>query len=304
MTDTLAVELVGLRKAFDGTVAVDDLSLAIPTGSVFGLLGPNGAGKTTTIRMIMDILAPDRGEVCLFGHPRRAEDSARIGYLPEERGLYRKMQVEEQLTFLGELHGLGRGRSKQLAREWLGKVGLADRAKAKVETLSKGMQQKIQIAGTLLHDPELLILDEPFSGLDPLNQTMFKELLASVSARGRTIIFSTHILEHAEKLCDRIALVAGGRVRLAGELAALKRERGGNVWRLEGRGDLAGAARALAGVETAVASGDGVVRLALADGADPAAVLRALAAAVDVTGFVSEQPDLETLFVRTVQDAR
>jgi ABC-2 type transport system ATP-binding protein len=304
MTEQPAVELVGLRKAFDGTVAVDDLSLAIPTGSVFGLLGPNGAGKTTTIRMIMDILAPDRGEVRLFGHPRRPEDSGRIGYLPEERGLYRKMQVEEQLVFLGELHGLGRRRSKELAREWLAKVGLADRAKAKVETLSKGMQQKIQIAGTLLHDPELLILDEPFSGLDPLNQTMFKELLASVSAKGRTIIFSTHILEHAEKLCDRIALVAGGRVRLAGELAALKRERGGNVWRLEGRGDLAVAATAVAGVETVVGAGDGAVRLALADGADPAAVLRALVDAVDVTGFVSEQPDLETLFVRTVQDAR
>jgi ABC-2 type transport system ATP-binding protein len=254
--------------------------------------------------MIMDILAPDRGEVRLFGHPRHPQDSARIGYLPEERGLYRKMQVEEQLVFLGELHGLGRRRSKQLAREWLDRVGLADRAKAKVETLSKGMQQKIQIAGTLLHDPELLILDEPFSGLDPLNQTMFKELLASVSAKGRTIIFSTHILEHAEKLCDRIALVAGGRVRLAGELAALKRERGGNVWRLEGRGDLASAATAVAGVETAIAAGDGVVRLALADGADPSAVLRSLTRAVDVTGFVSEQPDLETLFVRTVQDAR
>lgn len=304
MAENFAVELVGLRKAFDGTVAVDDLSLAIPTGSVFGLLGPNGAGKTTTIRMIMDILAPDRGEVRLFGHPRQPEDSARIGYLPEERGLYRKMQVEEQLVFLGELHGLGRRRSKELAREWLGKVGLADRAKAKVETLSKGMQQKIQIAGTLLHDPELLILDEPFSGLDPLNQTMFKDLLAAVSAKARTIIFSTHILEHAEKLCDRIALVAGGRVRLSGELAALQREHGGNVWRVEGRGDLAAAAAGLAGVESVVGAGDGVVRLVLDDGADPAAVLRVLAGTAEITGFRSEQPDLETLFVRTVQDAR
>ncbi|KAB2959035.1 MAG: ATP-binding cassette domain-containing protein, partial [Thermoanaerobaculia bacterium] len=232
MNENLAVELAGVRKVFDGQVAVDDLSLAVPAGSVFGLLGPNGAGKTTTLRMIMDILGPDRGEVRLFGRPRRREDGARIGYLPEERGLYRKMQVEEHLAFLGELHGLGRARARELARGWLARVGLAERARAKVETLSKGLQQKLQLAGTVIHDPELLILDEPFSGLDPLNQTLFRELIADFRQRGRTILFSTHVMEHAEKLCDRIALIARGRVVLAGELAAIKRERGGNVWRV------------------------------------------------------------------------
>src|SRR5690606_12857395 len=161
-----AVELVGLRKSFANHLAVDEVSLTVPAGSIFGLLGPNGAGKTTTIRMIMDILAPDRGEVRLFGHPRQPADGERIGYLPEERGLYRKMQVEEQLTFLGELHGLVRSRARKLARQWLERIGLADRARAKVETLLKGMQQKVQLAGTVLHDPVLLILDEPFSGLD------------------------------------------------------------------------------------------------------------------------------------------
>jgi len=302
MSDDFAVELRAVRKQFDRHLAVDDIDLAIPRGSVFGLLGPNGAGKTTTIRMIMDILAPDRGEVRLFGRPRRPEDGERIGYLPEERGLYRRMTVEEQLVYLGELHGLARGRARELAEQWLGRVELADRAKAKVETLSKGMQQKIQLAGTLLHDPELLVLDEPFSGLDPINQTLFRDLIAEFRQRGRTILFSTHVMEHAEKLCDRIALVARGRVVLAGELAAIKRERGGNLYRLAGSGPLA-ALSGIPGVESAVPAGDGAVRLALADGADPSAVLREALARVDVREFRSEEPDLESIFVRTVHDA-
>jgi len=303
MNGALAIELVGVRKVFDGRVAVDDLSLAVPVGSVFGLLGPNGAGKTTTIRMIMDILGPDRGEVRLSGRPRRLEDSQRIGYLPEERGLYRKMAVDEHLAFLGELHGIGRRRARALAHEWLERVGLADRARARVETLSKGMQQKIQLAGTVLHDPELLILDEPFAGLDPINQSLFRELIADFRRRGRTILFSTHVMEHAEKLCDRIALIARGRVVLAGELAAIKRERGGNLWRAAGRGPLATAAAAVAGVEQVLPAGEGAVRLVLAAGAAPGEVLRRLVESVEITEFRSEEPDLESIFVRTVQDA-
>jgi ABC-2 type transport system ATP-binding protein len=303
MNGNLAIELVGVCKAFDGHLAVDDLDLAVPAGSVFGLLGPNGAGKTTTIRMIMDILGADRGEVRLFGRPRQAEDGARIGYLPEERGLYRKMQVDEQLAFLGELHGLGRALAKRLAREWLSRVGLADRARAKVESLSKGMQQKLQLAATVLHDPELLILDEPFAGLDPLNQTLFRELIADFRRRGRTILFSTHVMEHAEKLCDSIALIARGRVVLSGELAAIKRERGGHVWRVAGHGGLESAAAGLPGVERVLPAGEGAVRLVLTDSADAPRVLARLASAAEVTEFRSEEPDLETIFVRTVQDA-
>lgn len=301
--EPLAVELVGVRKVFGSQVAVDDLSLSVPAGSVFGLLGPNGAGKTTTIRMIMDILAPDRGEVRLFGRPRAIDDGQRIGYLPEERGLYRKMKVEEQLIFLGELHGLPRGRARQLAREWLVRIGLADRAHSKVETLSKGMQQKVQLAGTVLHDPELLILDEPFSGLDPLNQSLFRDLIAEQRGRGRTILFSTHVMEHAEKLCDRIALIAGGRVRLAGELAAIKRERGGNIWRAAGAG-VAAAAPGLPGVEQVLPGpDDSSVRLVLTGPDAAPQVARRLAADAQLVEFRSEEPDLESIFVRTVQDA-
>ena len=164
------VELRDLEKTFDGHQAVAGVSLVVPRGTVFGLLGPNGAGKTTTIRMLMDIIGPDRGEVRVFGHPRTRADLDRIGYLPEERGLYRKMTVREHLLFLGELHGRPRREAGPKADEWLERLGLADRAKSKVEELSKGMQQKIQLAGTLLHEPELLILDEPFSGLDPINR--------------------------------------------------------------------------------------------------------------------------------------
>jgi len=302
MAEGNAIELREVRKQFDGNLAVDDIDLVVPTGSVFGLLGPNGAGKTTTIRMIMDILAPDRGDVLLFGRPRRTEDSARIGYLPEERGLYRKMTVEDQLVYLGELHGIARSKARELSREWLAKVGLADRAKAKVETLSKGMQQKIQIAGTVLHDPELLILDEPFSGLDPINQGFFREMLAELRGRDRTILFSTHVMEHAEKLCDRIALIARGRVVLAGELAAIKRERGGNLYRVEGYGPL-DSLWDLDGIEAVVTEGDGAAQLTLRDGVEPAKLLRQIVERVEVREFRSEEPDLESIFVRTVQDA-
>ena len=226
------LELRGLRKSFGGTQAVDDVSLTVPAGTVFGLLGPNGAGKTTTLRMLMDIIGPDQGEVRVFGHARTRADLDRIGYLPEERGLYRKMTVREQLVFLGELHGLPRRELGERADRWLERLDLANRSKAKVEELSKGMQQKIQLAGTLLHEPELLVLDEPFSGLDPINQGLFKDVLAAHKAAGKTVLFSTHIMEQAEKLCDHIALVARGRVVLSGDLAAIKRERGGNSYRL------------------------------------------------------------------------
>ena len=193
------VSLRELRKSFGDFVAVDSVSLEVAAGSVFGLLGPNGAGKTTTIRMLMDILGPDSGEVLLFGHPRTRGDLDRIGYLPEERGLYRKMTVTDQLVFLGELHGLSRRVSLPRINSWLEKVGLADRAKAKLEELSKGMQQKVQLVGTLLHEPELVILDEPFSGLDPINQVLFKEVLDEYRSAGKTILFSTHVMEQAEK---------------------------------------------------------------------------------------------------------
>ncbi|MEO7973884.1 MAG: ATP-binding cassette domain-containing protein [Thermoanaerobaculia bacterium] len=295
------LELRDVRKAYGDFVAVDGVSLAVPPGAVFGLLGQNGAGKTTSIRMIMDILAPDRGEVLLFGRPRQPEDLRRIGYLPEERGLYRKMTVSDHLLFFAELHSVERRKAQKLITDWLERVELGAWAKAKVEALSKGMQQKVQLVGTILHDPDILILDEPFSGLDPIAQGLFKELIADFKARGKTILFSTHILEQAEKLCDHICLISHGKVVLSGELAAIKRERGGNVYRLATLGDKARVA-STPGVAEVVDQPSGL-RLVLAPDAQPAAVLRALVERVDVTDFRSEEPDLETLFIQAVRHA-
>ncbi len=295
------LELRDVRKAFGGFVAVDSVSMAVPPGTIFGLLGPNGAGKTTTLRMIMDILAPDSGEVLLFGRPRAAADLERIGYLPEERGLYRKMTVLEHLAFLGELHGLTRRDAAARAGVWLERLELADRAKAKVEALSKGMQQKIQLAGTVLHDPEVVILDEPFSGLDPINQGLFKDLLARFKADGRTILFSTHVMEQAEKLCDHICLISKGRAILEGALSEIKRRLGGNAYRAVARGELDRAGD-VPGVAAAVV-GDGEVRLLLAPDADGADVLRELTRFLEVREFRSEEPDLAEIFIKAVRDA-
>jgi len=296
------VELRNLRKAYEGHVAVDDVSLTVEAGTVTGLLGQNGAGKTTTIRMIMDILGADRGEVLLFGRPRQRGDGRRIGYLPEERGLYRKMTVEAQLLFLAELNGVARGEAKKRVGEWLARVGLSEWAAKKVETLSKGMQQKIQLVATVLHDPELLILDEPFSGLDPINQGLFKEMIAGLRERGKTILFSTHILEQAEKICDEIALIAKGRVVLTGNLAALKRERGGREVEAvfdAPPGDLG----AIPGVARALAT-ESSVRIELEPGTTPSALLAELVRAGHaMSSYRSLEPDLESIFVEAVHGA-
>jgi ABC-2 type transport system ATP-binding protein len=295
------LEILDVRKAYGDFVAVDGVSMAVPPGTIFGLLGPNGAGKTTTIRMILDIIAPDSGEIHLFGRRRRPEDLDRVGYLPEERGLYRKMTALEQLAFLGRLHGLSKGDATQRAESWLERLELADRAKAKVEELSKGMQQKIQLAGTVLHEPEVVILDEPFSGLDPINQGLFKDVLAEFKREGKTILFSTHVLEQAEKLCDHICLISRGRTVLQGELAALKHEMGGNSYRVVADGDLDRLAR-VPGIE-AVVEGDREARVLLAPEARPAEVLRAITALVEVREFRSQEPDLEEIFIKAVRNA-
>ncbi|MBZ0113754.1 MAG: ATP-binding cassette domain-containing protein [Thermoanaerobaculia bacterium] len=296
------LSLRGLRKTFGKLVAVDDVSLDVNPGAVFGLLGPNGAGKTTTIRMLMDILGPDEGEVHLFGHLRTRDDLERVGYLPEERGLYRKMSVTDQLVFLAELHGLGKRESLPRIETWLDKVGLADRAKVKLEELSKGMQQKIQLVGTLLHEPDLVILDEPFSGLDPINQVLFKEVLDEYRAEGRTILFSTHVMEQAEKLCDHIALIANGRVALAGRLSELKRDFGGNSYRVRARGGLSGIGEIPGVVEATVR--DDTARILLAPEATGDEILKRLVDHYAVTEFSSEEPSLEEIFVKAVHDAQ
>jgi ABC-2 type transport system ATP-binding protein len=298
---TASLELIDVRKSYGDFQAVAGVSMAVPPGSIFGLLGPNGAGKTTTIRMIMDIIAPDAGEVLTFGHPRTADDLRRIGYLPEERGLYRKMTVHDQLLFLAEIRGLSRRDAQAAVARWLERVELGGWAKNKVEELSKGMQQKIQLVGTLLHEPEILILDEPFSGLDPLNQEMFKDLLTEYKGQGRSILFSTHGMELAEKMCDHICLISHGRAVLTGELREIKRRLSGNSYRLVADGDLA----ALSGVQgiDQVLPDEGGAKLFLRPEADGAQVLRDIVVRVPVREFRSEEPELEEIFMKAVRDA-
>ena len=297
------LELRDVQKRYGDFVAVAGLSLAVPAGVIFGLLGPNGAGKTTTLRMIMDILAPDAGEVLLFGRRRQPDDLARLGYLPEERGLYRKMTVVDQLLFLAEIHGMKRGQALPAIQAWLERVELGDWGRRKVEELSKGMQQKVQLIGTVLHQPQILILDEPFSGLDPINQGLFKELLIEYRQQGRTILFSTHGMEQAEKLCDHIGLVSHGRLVLSGELKDIKRRLGGNSYRLVASGDL-GRLDSLPGIEQVVRRGDdGAVKLLLRPEASGAEVLRQIVPFLDVREFRSEEPDLEEIFIKAVRDA-
>ena len=310
---TASLELRDVEKRYGDFVAVAGLSLAVPAGVIFGLLGPNGAGKTTTLRMIMDILAPDSGEILLFGRRRLAGDLRRIGYLPEERGLYRKMTVIDQLLFLAEIHGLKRRQALPVVEAWLARVELADWGRKKVEELSKGMQQKVQLIGTVLHQPEILILDEPFSGLDPINQGLFKELLLEYRRQGRTILFSTHGMEQAEKLCDHIGLISHGRLVLAGELREIKRRAGGNSYRLVApatAGDLE-RVKALPGVEVAIPHEpldavdrrEASIRLLLLPGASSSELLRQLLPFLEVRELRSEEPDLEDIFIKAVRDA-
>jgi ABC-2 type transport system ATP-binding protein len=302
MSPTL--ELRDVRKSYGDFAAVRGVSLAVVPGTVFGLLGPNGAGKTSTIRMIMDITAPDSGEILAFGRARRPEDLHKIGYLPEERGLYRKMTVIDHLVFLAELHGLKRTTALPRIKTWLDRLELGDWGKRKIEELSKGMQQKIQLVGTLLHEPEIVILDEPFSGLDPINQGLFKDAFADLKKQGKTLLFSTHVMEQAEKLCDHICLISHGRVVLDGALGDIKRAWGGNAYTVRVAGDPQALATlpGVASFNVTDAAG-GRAKLLLAPDADPAAFLAAAVAVARVLEFRSEEPDLEQIFIKAVHDA-
>ncbi len=303
-TMSYSLELRDVKKSYGDFAAVKGVSLRVEPGKAFGLLGPNGAGKTSTIRMIMDITAPDSGEILTFGRPRRTEDLQRIGYLPEERGLYRKMTVVDQLVFLGELHGLRRAASLPRIQSWLERLEIGAWGKRKIEELSKGMQQKIQLVGTLLHEPEIVILDEPFSGLDPINQGLFKDAFADLQRQGKTLLFSTHVMEQAEKLCEHICLISSGRAVLEGRLDDIKRAWGGNAYALHVDGDPSALAD-VAGVATlTVTDADhGRAKLLLGQDASPAAVLRAIVGRMGVLEFRSQEPDLEQIFIKAVNDA-
>ena len=232
------LEIEGVSKSFGKVQAVRDINFSVKTGRIYGVLGPNGAGKTTTIRMIMNILLPDSGQIRLFGQSMNDGLKRRIGYLPEERGLYAKMKVLDMLVFLGELHELSSGESAARSREWLKRVELDTWGQKKVEELSKGMQQKIQFIGTIMHQPDLIILDEPFAGLDPINTQMMKNIMLELKADNRAIMFSTHQMEVAEKICDDILLIDKGEKVLDGELVGIKKKYGSNAIQLEYDGDI------------------------------------------------------------------
>jgi ABC-2 type transport system ATP-binding protein len=289
-----AVEISNITKAFEAVTAVDHLSLAVPEGSVYGFIGPNGSGKSTTMRMIANILYPDSGTIRVFGQERSGTRSGEIGYLPEERGVYRKMRVRELLEFHGELRG-GRKVTAEV-NAWLERLGLAQRADDKVETLSKGMSQKVQFIATVIPDPKLLILDEPFSGLDPVSADSIRGAILEMRKRGCTVILSTHDMSVAESLCDSIFMIFRGKKVLDGTLASIQSSYGSDTIRVEVEGGAAVLGE-LPGIERINDLGQ-VQELRMAEGCDPQQVLRTLAARARITSFSVVKPSLHDIFVR------
>jgi len=294
-----AVTLEQVTKRYDSFDAVSSLSFGIKEGSVFGLLGPNGAGKTTTLRMIVHILLPDEGSVRVFGHPlsERAQDL--IGYLPEERGLYRRMRVLEVLRFLGALKGLPEAEAERRAIEWLERLGLANRMNDEVNDLSRGMQQKIQFIAAIIHKPPLVILDEPFTGLDPVNAQVVKDVMLELRKDGATIILSTHRMDQVEQMCDSICLMNKGHKILDGDLKAIKKSYGTNTVRVEFVGNPAFIQ--LPDVVERVNSFGEMVELRLRPGADAQQILRsAVDHRVEIRRFELIEPPLNDIFIEKV----
>ena len=304
MTEEAAVELNRVRKQYSGHTAVRDLDLRVPRGSVYGLLGPNGAGKTTTIRMIMNIIAPDSGSIRLLGLDRGGRElSHRIGYLPEERGLYRKMKVLDLLVFLAQIKGVDRNSARAGAIGWLERLGLSDWVERKVDDLSKGMQQKVQFISTMLHEPELVILDEPFAGLDPVNTQVMKDVVVELSRNGTTTLFSTHIMEQAEKLCDSVCIIARGSKVVDGPLAEVKRQHGGKHVIVAVERGMASVGRLLSDSSAVAKSDDygNYAELELAPGANPQDLLQELVSAgAALTKFEVAEPTLNKIFIDLV----
>lgn len=292
------IELDSVCKSFGAVRAVDALSIQVPLGCVYGFLGPNGAGKTTTLRMIMDILRPDSGAVRLFADGNPLERRTRVGYMPEERGLYRKMTASKVLTYFGALKGVPPARLAEAGAYWLERVGLAAHARKRVEELSRGMHQKLQFAVTAINEPALLILDEPFSGLDPVNQDLLREIIDGMRVAGKTVLFSTHVMHEAERLCDFIVLINRGAVVVDGTLESIRAGHESRTVSLDLEGDPAFLA-ALPMVDRATAAGRRT-EVQLSDGADPKDLLKALVDRVPVRAFEIKQPSLHEIFVRLV----
>lgn len=297
--------LENVSKRFAEHTAVDGLDLVVPIGTIFGVLGPNGAGKSTTIRMVMDILARDAGRIELLGEDpaRQRAVLRRVGYLPEERGLYRKMRVLDVIVYFARLKGVDRPEAKRLAGEWLDRMGLAEWSKSKVEALSKGMQQKVQFIATVLHRPELLILDEPFSGLDPMNQDVLRDTVLEAKADGGTVIFSTHDMTRAQELCDQVCIIAEGRNVLDGDIREIRRAAAGRSYEIEWESESAAAERLLEDARwfSRAERRDDRWEVDLVPHADPRVVLATLNAVdVPLIRFVRVEPSLHEIFVERV----
>jgi ABC-2 type transport system ATP-binding protein len=293
------VELQNIRKVYDAKVAVEGLSLTIEPGTMFGLLGPNGSGKTSSIRMMIGMTVPDSGSVRLFDSPFTRQALHRVGYLPEERGLYKKMKVLDQLVFLGQLHGLSESVARQRALAWCERLQITEAIGKKTEELSKGMQQKIQFIAALLHEPELIIMDEPFSGLDPVNATLLMDTLVSLRGEGKAILFSTHRMDQVEKLCDAIALISRGKLVLSGSMREVKAQYLRNRVQVIFSGD----DRFLSHPAIIEAKNySGIAELRITDEASAQQILSAaIAAGTTINKFEVIEPTLEEIFIEKVR---
>jgi ABC-2 type transport system ATP-binding protein len=290
------LQLRGITKRYGDMTAVDALDLTVPKGCIYGMIGPNGAGKTTTIRMIMNIIAPDAGEILIDGLPTGDGFKNRVGYLPEERGLYKAMTLREVILYMGELKRVPRRELERRMEPWLERMDLLEYKRQKVQALSKGMQQKLQFITTLIHNPDIIILDELFSGLDPLNVELIKNILLELKHEGRTILFSTHVMEQAEKLCDFICMIHRGRKVLDGSLAEIKNVYAHDSIQLEIDGD-GSFLQSLPGV-IRVMPFTNYFEITAAEGTDPNSLLTAIAYHVPVRRFERVAPSLYNIFIR------
>lgn len=293
-----ALELKSVCKSYDGVVAIDELSLVISQGCIYGLLGPNGAGKTTAMRMMVGILMPDQGSVCIFGEPFERRHLKTIGYLPEERGLYRKAKVGELLLYLGELKGLPRSTTQRRIVELAERLEIGAALPRRIEELSKGMEQKIQLITAMINDPQLLILDEPFAGLDPLNSAMLVELLLDLKLAGHTILVSSHRMDRVEQLCDEICLINHGRSVLQGAVTEVKARFGGRRVRLVYRGEAPFLDRN-SSIESRTNGGNSV-ELRAGPEVNAQELLRTVAASATIVSYETVQPSLEEIFIEAV----
>jgi ABC-2 type transport system ATP-binding protein len=293
-----AIEVAGISKSFGTTQAVDDVSFEVARGEIFGLLGPNGAGKTTTIRIILDIFKPDRGSVSVLGSEMTSETQDRFGYMPEERGLYQDVQLERCLIYLAGLKGVPASKAKLWLQDYLERFDLAQHRQKKVKELSKGMQQKAQIIATILHRPELVIIDEPFTSLDPINMQVVKDLIRDLQRDGVTILMSTHQMHQVEEMCDRILLINRGRNLLYGRLDEIRRQFAGEEVIVQTVGDLP----ELKEIESSI-SVNGSAKLTLGPGESPQSILRRLVDSdIALEKFEIAMPSLDEIFIRAVKE--